>query len=104
MRSSTNQEVQIRLTLSGKENQRKELKKRKRNPGLRSAYGSQCRQKLNNVLKSFFKICANYGVPNNNNYKHVYIYIFENSLRTCEEHGSLLHLEFKLNQLFSTRL
>ena len=42
MRSSNNQKVQIRLTLSGK---KKKLKKRKRNPGLRSAYGSQCRQK-----------------------------------------------------------
>ena len=42
MRSSTNQKVQIRLTLSGK---KVEEKKRKRNPGLRSAYGSQCRQK-----------------------------------------------------------
>ena len=37
MRSSTNQKVQIRLTLSGE---------KKRIPGLRSAYGSQCRQKV----------------------------------------------------------
>ena len=40
MRSSTNQKVQIRLTLSGKE-------EKKTIPGLRSAYGSQCRQKFN---------------------------------------------------------
>ena len=41
MRSSTNQKVQIRLTLSGE----KKRKEKKRIPGLRSAYGSQCRQK-----------------------------------------------------------